>query len=190
MDSTTTPAVWACTCRAMRWAEQDERGHWLEDDDFLLLCNAHHEEIPFVLPILRDPMLFEVLLDTALPHGQPTEGFLSIPPKNRIRRKAARWCCCGIGAWNSSQALQFCIWNAKFQGHDSPIYSSHPGAGSATGGAGISRRPHFNLPAAVLFVAGYRVLIAPVAPNIPARHRPFFSPTFPNSLGLQPSQLL
>ncbi len=61
-------------------AEQDERGHWLEDDDFLLLCNAHHEEVPFVLPVLRDPMLFEVLLDTALPHGQPTEGF-SHPPE-------------------------------------------------------------------------------------------------------------
>jgi isoamylase len=55
-------------------AEQDERGHWLKDDDFLLLCNAYHEEIPFVLPIMRDKALFEVLLDTALTHGQPTEG--------------------------------------------------------------------------------------------------------------------
>jgi glycogen operon protein len=53
----------------------DERGHALEDDDFLLLFNAHHEEIPFVLPILRDDAMFEVLVDTALPHGQPTEGF-------------------------------------------------------------------------------------------------------------------
>ena len=57
-------------------AEQDERGRWLEDDDFLLLCNAHHETVLFVLPVLRDPMFFEVLLDTALRHGQPTEGFL------------------------------------------------------------------------------------------------------------------
>jgi glycogen operon protein len=55
--------------------ERDERGHALGDDDFLLLCNAHHEEIPFVLPALRDETLFDVLLDTALPHGQPTEGF-------------------------------------------------------------------------------------------------------------------
>ena len=53
----------------------DERGHALEDDDFLLLFNAHHEEIPFVLPILRDDAMFDVLVDTALPHGQPTEGF-------------------------------------------------------------------------------------------------------------------
>jgi len=55
--------------------ECDERGHPLVDDDFLLLCNAHHEEIPFVLPVLRAGALFEVLLDTALPLGQPTEGF-------------------------------------------------------------------------------------------------------------------
>ena len=54
--------------------EQDERGHALRDDDFLLLCNAHHEEIPFVLPAPSDKTLFEVVLDTALPHGQPTEG--------------------------------------------------------------------------------------------------------------------
>ena len=55
--------------------ERDERGHALMDDDFLLLCNAHHEEIPFVLPAPSDDTLFEVVLDTALPHGQPTEGF-------------------------------------------------------------------------------------------------------------------
>lgn len=52
----------------------DERGHALEDDDFLLLFNAHHEEIPFVLPVLRENPVFEVLVDTALPQGQPTGG--------------------------------------------------------------------------------------------------------------------
>ena len=55
--------------------ERDERGHALTDDDFLLLCNAHHEEISFVLPAPSDDTLFEVVLDTALPQGQPTEGF-------------------------------------------------------------------------------------------------------------------
>jgi glycogen operon protein len=55
-------------------SDWDERGHTLEDDDFLLLFNAHHEEIPFVLPIVRDEAFFEVLVDTVLPHGQPTEG--------------------------------------------------------------------------------------------------------------------
>ncbi len=55
--------------------ERDERGHPLVDDNFLLLCNAHHEEISFVLPVPGDETLFEVVLDTALPQGQPTEGF-------------------------------------------------------------------------------------------------------------------
>jgi isoamylase len=55
-------------------SDWDERGHALEDDDFLLLFNAHHEEIPFVLPVLRENPVFEVLVDTALPQGQPTGG--------------------------------------------------------------------------------------------------------------------
>lgn len=55
--------------------ECDERGHALQDNDFLLLCNAHHEEIPFVLPALSDGIPFEVLVDTALSQGRPTEGF-------------------------------------------------------------------------------------------------------------------
>ncbi len=52
----------------------DERGHTLEDDDFLLLFNAHHEEIPFVLPVMRQNPVFDVLVDTALPRGEPTDG--------------------------------------------------------------------------------------------------------------------
>lgn len=55
--------------------ECDARGHPLTDDDFLLLCNAHYEEIPFVLPLLQAGALFEVTLDTALPYGQPALGF-------------------------------------------------------------------------------------------------------------------
>lgn len=54
--------------------ERDERGHTLVDDDFLLLCNAYHEEIPFVLPLLRGESCFDVLVDTALACGQPTLG--------------------------------------------------------------------------------------------------------------------
>ena len=33
-----------------RLAERDERGNAVEDDDLLLLLNAHHEAIDFVLP--------------------------------------------------------------------------------------------------------------------------------------------
>ncbi len=43
-------------------SEQDERGHWIKDDDFLLLLNAHHEAIAFALPWKGD---CEVVLDTA-----------------------------------------------------------------------------------------------------------------------------
>ncbi|MFO1430814.1 MAG: glycogen debranching protein GlgX [Candidatus Competibacteraceae bacterium] len=50
--------------------EQDERGHWVKDDDFLLLLNGHHEAVTFTLPWKGDG---EVVLDTALPeegHGR------------------------------------------------------------------------------------------------------------------------
>jgi glycogen operon protein len=48
--------------------EQDERGHWLKDDDFLLLLNAHHEAIPFTLPWNSD---CQVWLDTVVaPFGR------------------------------------------------------------------------------------------------------------------------
>jgi glycogen operon protein len=52
----------------------DERGHPLQDDDFLLLFNAHHEEVPFVLLTLPDQTLFEVMIDTALLQGRPVGG--------------------------------------------------------------------------------------------------------------------
>ena len=49
----------------------DRRGHPLQDDDFLMLFNAHHEEIPFVLPIVRGEAFFEVMIDTSMPQGYP-----------------------------------------------------------------------------------------------------------------------
>ncbi|MDQ3562606.1 MAG: glycogen debranching protein GlgX [Pseudomonadota bacterium] len=44
--------------------EIDERGQPLADDDFLVLLNAHHETITFVLPSFQDGV-WEVVLDTA-----------------------------------------------------------------------------------------------------------------------------
>ena len=32
------------------FADNDERGHRIRDDNFILLFNAHHEDIPFILP--------------------------------------------------------------------------------------------------------------------------------------------
>ncbi|MGH8743299.1 MAG: glycogen debranching protein GlgX, partial [Burkholderiales bacterium] len=44
--------------------EQDERGRPLRDDNFLLLLNAHHESIPFVLPAPSPGARWRVLMDT------------------------------------------------------------------------------------------------------------------------------
>ena len=45
--------------------ERDARGRAIHDDDFLVLFNAHHEPIDFVLPVGREPDGWEVALDTA-----------------------------------------------------------------------------------------------------------------------------
>jgi len=53
--------------------EVDARGRRIDDDDFLLLFNAHHDEIPFTLPVLGGEG-FTMLLDTArddVPLGEP-----------------------------------------------------------------------------------------------------------------------
>jgi glycogen operon protein len=43
----------------------DRRGRRLIDDNFLVLFNAHHEEIPYVLPGFHDACGWKTLLDTA-----------------------------------------------------------------------------------------------------------------------------
>jgi glycogen operon protein len=50
--------------------ERDERGRLVEDDDLLLLLNAHHDPIPFAVPA-EPPAVWEALIDTALPGGVP-----------------------------------------------------------------------------------------------------------------------
>jgi glycogen operon protein len=54
--------------------EQDERGRLVGDDDFLLLLNAHHEEIPFLLPAFQARVRWEVLLDTSHSSGLASDG--------------------------------------------------------------------------------------------------------------------
>jgi glycogen operon protein len=44
--------------------ELDARGQRVVDDTFLILVNAHHEPIPFVLPAHRAGVRWEVLVDT------------------------------------------------------------------------------------------------------------------------------
>jgi glycogen operon protein len=44
--------------------EMDDRGQRVVDDTFLIIVNAHHEPIPFVLPAHRPGVRWEVLVDT------------------------------------------------------------------------------------------------------------------------------
>jgi isoamylase len=50
--------------------EVDERGNRIVDYTFLLLLNAHHEPIPFVLPAHRPKVRWELVLDTRETTGQ------------------------------------------------------------------------------------------------------------------------
>ncbi len=53
--------------------ERDERGRLVEDDDLLLLLNAHHDAIPFTLP--GEPAVrWRSLVDTACASGLPENG--------------------------------------------------------------------------------------------------------------------
>ncbi len=45
--------------------EQDDRGQPVTDQNFLLLMNAHHEQVPFQLPTLASGMVWVALIDTS-----------------------------------------------------------------------------------------------------------------------------
>ena len=47
--------------------EVDARGNRIVDDTLLLLLNAHHEPVTFVLPAYRPSVRWEVVLDTRNP---------------------------------------------------------------------------------------------------------------------------
>jgi glycogen operon protein len=62
-------ADWFGRCLGLRLAgdaieEMDEMGDPIVDDTFLLLLNAHHEDVPFVLPAHRAHLRWELVLDT------------------------------------------------------------------------------------------------------------------------------
>jgi glycogen operon protein len=50
--------------------EVDARGNRIVDDTLLLLLNAHHEPVTFVLPAYRPSVRWEVVLDTRNPTGK------------------------------------------------------------------------------------------------------------------------
>jgi isoamylase len=45
--------------------EVDERGQPVTDENFLMLMNAHHEEVPFLLPTAASEMRWVALIDTS-----------------------------------------------------------------------------------------------------------------------------
>jgi len=50
--------------------EVDDRGNRIVDDTLLILLNAHHEAVPFVLPAHRRKVRWQVLLDTTEAAGK------------------------------------------------------------------------------------------------------------------------
>ncbi|HMQ30762.1 MAG TPA: hypothetical protein PKD53_08525, partial [Chloroflexaceae bacterium] len=70
--------------RVMR--EVDERGRPVHDDVLLILFNAGHDPIPFILPDWPDDPLWEVLIDTADPAAnggrQPTSEIYQLQPRS------------------------------------------------------------------------------------------------------------
>jgi len=50
--------------------EVDERGQPVTDDNFVLLMNAHQEEIQFYLPTVASGMVWMSLIDTAISNGK------------------------------------------------------------------------------------------------------------------------
>jgi glycogen operon protein len=57
--------------------ETDERGHAIVDDTLLILLNAHHEPVSFVLPQHKSEHQWEGVLDTREPTGKPPKDILT-----------------------------------------------------------------------------------------------------------------
>jgi isoamylase len=54
--------------------ETDRRGRPLRDENFLLLLNAHHEPISFVMPLFHPGATWQVLADTSYEEGLEIDG--------------------------------------------------------------------------------------------------------------------
>src|SRR5262249_17253618 len=54
--------------------ERNERGQPVENDDLVILFNAHHEKIDFVLPV-EPPVRWTALLDTSDDDAAPPQEF-------------------------------------------------------------------------------------------------------------------
>jgi isoamylase len=76
--------------------ELDEHGHPVRDDVLLMLFNAAHEAVPFILPDWPDDPVWEVLIDTADPEGNgeraPSSEIYELQPRSLVllREKSVR----------------------------------------------------------------------------------------------------
>ncbi|MFV9507670.1 MAG: glycogen debranching protein GlgX [Oscillochloridaceae bacterium umkhey_bin13] len=72
--------------RVMR--EVDSQGRPLHDDVLLILFNADHEAVPFILPDWPDDPVWEVLVDTASPQADgehpPTSEVYALQPRSLV----------------------------------------------------------------------------------------------------------
>jgi glycogen operon protein len=68
--------------------ESDARGHRLQDDNFLLLLNAHHDDLEFLLPEMRAGSGWQVLLDTGFEQGLAVDGRFSTGERYRLGGRA------------------------------------------------------------------------------------------------------
>jgi len=57
--------------------ETDERGQRIRDGNFIILMNAHHDEIPFTLPVLTASAGWTTLVDTSCQSSQGANTFYS-----------------------------------------------------------------------------------------------------------------
>ena len=57
--------------------ETDERGQRIRDGNFIILMNAHHDEIPFTLPVLTASAGWITLVDTSCQSSQGANTFYS-----------------------------------------------------------------------------------------------------------------
>ena len=71
--------------------EPDSRGRQVKDDSFVLMFNAHYEDIEFRIPPQKFGAKWEVLIDTTEPLGYPVgfapaeaEGTLTVPARSTI----------------------------------------------------------------------------------------------------------
>ena len=64
-------------------SEPGARGEKITDDSFLLMFNAHHEELEFTVPVNHGKE-WQVVVDAALPDGVPPGGGRTVRPGDRL----------------------------------------------------------------------------------------------------------